>query len=183
MEGEELGGPRMYLYSYHCILSINTKKLLSSGFQTAPLDMTQLPMDKVINFGEENLPCGIGFYIDGSKLYMVGGEWVEKYLAYDEWKLDISKGDIGISSSIYMADLSYSTVKFSHVHEFEASKPLLLVMKIKERIYTPSTSCVSPSFEVYDSSHSFESITRLRTPPFHEHFKCSFTYVWGIRLR
>ena len=50
--------------------------------------MTQLPMDKVITFGEENLPCGMGFYIDGSKLYMVGEEWVEKYLAYDEWKLD-----------------------------------------------------------------------------------------------
>ena len=88
MEGEELGGPHLYLYFYHRILSINTKKLLNGGFQTAPPNMTRLPMDKVIDFGEENLPCGMGFYVDGSKLYMVGEEWVEKYLAYDEWKLD-----------------------------------------------------------------------------------------------
>ena len=68
----------------------------------------------------------MGFYVDGSKLYMVLGEWVQKYLAYDEWKLDRSKGDTGISSSMYVVDLSDSTMKFSHVHEFEVSKQYTL---------------------------------------------------------
>ena len=83
---------------------------------------------------------------------------MEKDLAYDEWKLDRSKRDTGISSSMYVADLSDSTMKFSHVHEFEVSKPLPMVIKIKEQIYTLSTNrtyyamfsiCASPSFEVY----------------------------------
>ena len=116
---------------------------------------------------------------------------MEKDLAYDEWELDRSKRDTGISSSMYVADLSDSTMKFSHVHEFEVSKPLPMVMKIKEQIYTLSTNrtyyamfsiCASPSFEVYDPSHSSESITRLWTPPFHERFERSFTNMWDIRL-
>ena len=73
MEGEALGSPRLYLYSYYRILLINSKKLLSGGSQIAHPDMTRLLMDKVNDFGEENFPCGMGFYIDGSKLYMVGG--------------------------------------------------------------------------------------------------------------
>ena len=40
-------------------------------------------MDKVIDFKEKNFPCGMGFYVDGLKLHMVGEEWVEKDLAYD----------------------------------------------------------------------------------------------------
>ena len=55
---------------------------------------------------------------------------MEKDLAYDEWELDRSKRDTGISSSMYVADLSDSTMKFSHVHEFEVSKPLPMVIKI-----------------------------------------------------
>ncbi|RVW90549.1 hypothetical protein CK203_030917 [Vitis vinifera] len=181
MEGEEF----LYLYTYHRILVINMKKLLSGGFQTAPPDMTRLPVDEVIDFDEENLPCGMGFFVDGSKLYMVGGEWAREDPI---WKvilrLDKSKGDKGISSSLYVADLSGPTVNFTHVHEFEAAKLMPRLIKIEGRIYVISSNYsyyakvrtyASPSFESYCPGRYYEPNTMLQTPPFHEFPECSVT--------
>ncbi|KAL6325781.1 hypothetical protein AAG906_026610 [Vitis piasezkii] len=139
MEGEEF----LYLYTYHRILVINMKKLLSGGFQTAPPDMTRLPVDEVIDFDEEKLPF---------------------------------KGRQGISSSLYVADLSGPTVNFTHVHEFEAAKLMPRLIKIEGRIYVMSSSysyyakfrtCASPSFESYCPGRYYEPNTMLQTPPFH----------------
>lgn len=181
MEGEEF----LYLYTYHRILVINMKKLLSGGFQTAPPDMTRLPVDEVIDFDEENLPCGMGFFVDGSKLYMVGGEWAQEHPIWKAYRrLDKSKGDKGISSSLYVADLSGPTVNFTHVHEFEAAKLMPRLIKIEGRIYVISSNysyyakvrpCASPSFESYCPGRYYEPNTMLQTSPFHEFPECSVT--------
>ena len=179
MEGEGF----LYLCSCHCIIAIDMKKMMSGGFQTVltrPPDFTRLPVDKVIVFEEENLPCEMGFCVDGSKLYLVGGQWGMKDPQEDFWLPDYSKGGEFTSSSMCEADLSDPVVKFSKLHEFEAPEPFPEVMKFKERIYTLSNSvsffrfaklCPFPSFEVYDpttTTHSSKSLTRLHTPPFHE---------------
>ena len=85
-------------------------------------------------FKEEKLPFGMGFCVDGSKLYMVGGEWPPKRRRrHGLLELDNSKGYIGISLSMYVADLSdfdpVGKIKFSKLHEFEAPKTSVVMMK------------------------------------------------------
>ena len=74
-------------------------------------------MDNVTVFTEEKLPFGMGFCVDGSKLYMARGEWDLKHRRHDLLELDYSKGYKGISSSMYVVELSNSNpignIKFS----------------------------------------------------------------------
>ena len=91
-------------------------------------------MDNVTIFKEEKLPFGMGFCVDGSKLYMAGGEWPPKRRRrHGLLELDNSKGYKGISLSMYVADLSdfdpVGKIKFSKLHEFEAPKTSVVMMK------------------------------------------------------
>ena len=52
-------------------------------------------MDNVTVFKEEKLPFGMGFCVDGSKLYMAGGEWALKHRRRDLLELDYSKDTKG----------------------------------------------------------------------------------------
>ena len=149
-------------------------------------------------FTEEKFSFRMGFCVDGSKLYMVGGEWglKRRRRRHGLLELDNSKGYKGISSSMYVADLSDSDpvgkIKFSKLHEFEAPKTSALMMKINQKIYALSTNFTYFSgfkiypipFEVYDpDTHSSKSITRrLQTPPFYEHYERGKRDIRGYAL-
>ena len=132
MEGEGEG----YLYLCLCdhIVGNDMKKILSGGFQTNPPNLTALLVDNVTVFKEEKLPFGMGFCVDGSKLYKARGEWPPKHRRHGLLELNYSKGYKGISSSMYVADLFDSDpvgkIKFSKLHEFEAPKTSAVMMKI-----------------------------------------------------
>ena len=197
MEGEGEGEGYLYLCLCDHIVGIDMKKILSGGFQTNPPDLTALSVDNVTIFKEEKLPFGMGFCVDGSKLYMAGGEWPPKRRRrHGLLELDNSKGYKGISSSMYVANLFDSDpigkINFSKLHEFEAPKTSTVMMNINQKIYALSTNFTYFSgfkmyaipFEVYDpDSHSSKSVTRrLRAPPFYERYERGKRDIRGYAL-
>lgn len=149
---EDEGGDQGFLYLcfLNGMVAIDMKKLVSGGRleseTSSPPDLSPLPVavDKRIVFRHQQLPSGFGFCVDGSSnLYVVGGQWVETdrrgFL-----KVIKSKEDDGISRTMFVADLSARTVKFSKRHVFEAGKTFTVVTKFDEKIYAwPPTSFVS----------------------------------------
>ena len=161
------------------LLLIDITKLKINPYSELP----PLPVFKVVNLVEEELPIGMHFFVRDSKLYMVGGKKPRVGLLPEMLRdrkkllLDESFGYRGISPHVYVSDLTGGldsiTLLRKHPISMLAAKPTPIVTEIGGKIYvllkTPwhrHRELPTPTFEVYDPSSDRQQWEALPEPPF-----------------
>lgn len=140
-----------------------------------------LPARKFLDYLDAGLPHCAGYAVHGSKLYMIGGNWIRKDGLDDPLRVpsnrvvDFPDGEAGITSNVYVADITSNSMEFefSPICKMHGPKIKPMVLEVEGKLYVLSNlfgylpeSYDSPTFEVYDPKTN--TVEALPDPPFYK---------------